>query len=129
MDDPQTYVQVHEAPMDDDGGRRRRRAFEALDAKPAGTYQRLVDTGVVTVDAERVVEVRTLIDRVLAFLPVAIVCDRFRLGKVTDAVAGRCSVLPRVTHWRESTEDIQAARRLGWTAILRSCPPCARCTG
>ena len=97
--------------------------FEALDAKPAGTYQRLVDAGVVTVDAgRRVVEVRTLIDRVLAFRPLAIVCDRFRLGEVTDAVAGRCPVLPRVTRWSESTEDIQATRRLALDGDLAVVP-------
>ena len=97
--------------------------FEAKDAKPAGTYQRLVDAGVVTVDeGRRVVEVRTLIDRVLAFRPLAIVCDRFRLGEVTDAVNGRCPVLPRVTRWSESTEDIQATRRLALDGDLAVVP-------
>ena len=51
--------------------------FEALDAKPAGTYQRLVDGSVVTVDhGRRVVEVRTLIDRVRAHsrFPGAVQC-------------------------------------------------------
>ena len=97
--------------------------FEALDAKPAGTYQRLVDAGGVTVDhGRRVVEVRTLIDRVLAFRPLAIMCDRFRLGEVTDAVAGRCPVLPRVTRWSESTEDIQATRRLALDGDLAVVP-------
>ena len=97
--------------------------FEALDAKPAGTYQRLVDAGVVTVDAgRRVVAVRTLIDRVLAFRPVAIVCDRFRIDAVRDAVAGRCPVLPRVTRWSEATEDIQATRRLALDGDLAVVP-------
>ena len=106
--------------------------FEALDAKPAGTSARLVAAGVVTVDeGRRVVQVRTLIDRVLAFRPRAILCDRFRLGEVQDAVAGRCPVLPRVTRWSESTEDIQATRRLalyGDLAVVPSVRPLYRLT-
>ena len=106
--------------------------LEALDAKPAGTYSRLVAAGVVTVDeGRRVVQVRTLIDRVLAYGPMAIVCDRFRLPEVQDAVAGRCPVVPRVTRWSESTEDVQATRRLaldGDLAVVPAVRPLYRLT-
>ena len=58
--------------------------------------------GILTVDeGRRVVQVRTLIDRVMAYRPEVIVCDRFRLPAVLDAVGGRCRVIARVTRWSE----------------------------
>ena len=96
---------------------------ESRDAKRAGTYQKLVDAGLLAVDAgRRVVKVSTLIDRVLAFRPSVIVCDRFRVGEVLDAVRGRCPVVPRVTRWSESTADIMATRRLALDGALAVVP-------
>ena len=44
--------------------------------------------------------------------PWVIVCDRHKLDLVKDAVGGRCGVLARVPRYAESTEDINATRRL-----------------
>ena len=80
---------------------------EKPDAKRRGLYQKLADAGLLHVDqGRRVVKVSTLIDKVLAFPLRLIVCDRFRLGEVLDAVGGRCPVVGRVTRWSESTEDV-----------------------
>ncbi|MDE0452911.1 MAG: hypothetical protein OXI90_14250 [Gammaproteobacteria bacterium] len=39
-------------------------------------------------------------------------CDRFLIGTLKDAVAGRWQVVDRVTRWSEATEDIAGFRRL-----------------
>ena len=99
---------------------------EARDAMKPGAYRALVERGVLHVDGDRrVVEVSSLIDRVLAFNPVVIICDRFRLPEVLDAVRGRCPVVARITRWSESTQDIQATRRFGLDGRL-SVVPAAR---
>ena len=94
-------------------------AQEERDAHRPGRYQRLVDAGVLEVDhGKRVVAVEKLIDRVLRFRPQAIVCDRFRVDEVRDAVRGRCPVQPRITRWSESTFDVQATRKQGHDGAL-----------
>ena len=98
-------------------------AQEAGDARPSGAYRRLLDDGLLVTDAgRRVVRVESLIDRVMAFQPEVIVCDRFRLDAVRDAVAGRCLVVPRATRWSESTEDVMATRRLALDGNLAVVP-------
>ena len=92
---------------------------EKRDAKRRGLYQRLAAAGLLHVEeGRRVVKVSTLIDKVLAYHPRVIVCDRFRLGEVLDAVKGRCPVVGRVTRWSESTEDVMAARRMALDGSL-----------
>ena len=96
---------------------------EARDAQRAGAYRRLLDDGLLVMDTgRRVVRVESLVDRVMAFQPEVIVCDRFRLDAVRDAVAGRCPVVPRATRWSESTEDIMATRRLALDGNLAVVP-------
>lgn len=98
---------------------------ERRDGKRRGLYQRLADAGALHVeDGRRVVKVRTLIDRVLAYRPRVIVCDRFRLGEVLDAVAGRCPVRPRHMRqsWSEPTMDVQATRRMALDGALAVVP-------
>ena len=86
---------------------------EARDLVPAGTYQRLVDRGVLSTDGERRVPLAsTLIEKTGPWHPAAIVCDRFRVAEVFDAVRGRVPVWPRVTQWSEAGADIRALRRL-----------------
>ena len=85
---------------------------EKADGVKAGTYEALARSGLLTVDeGRRVVRVEALVDRVLAFRPTVIVCDRFRLPEVRDAVRGRARIEPRVVRWSEGTEDIMATRR------------------
>ena len=44
--------------------------------------------------------------------PVKIVCDRFRLKDLVDAVRGACPLEPRVPMWAQQSEDIRALRKL-----------------
>ena len=50
--------------------------------------------------------------------------DRFHLGAMQDAVAGRWPVVPRVVRWSEATEDISAFRRLAADGPLSIVPEC-----
>ena len=45
-------------------------------------------------------------------VPVKIVCDRFRIGELQDAVKGECAIEPRMTRWSESSADIRALRKM-----------------
>ena len=40
-----------------------------------------------------------------------LVCDRFRLGELQDAVKGTCPVEARVTRWSDAAFDIRALRK------------------
>ena len=86
---------------------------EKRDLIARGTYQSLAASGVLTVDGDRrVPRVSALIDRVLAWQPSVIACDRFRLSELQDAVRGRVPVVPRIQRWSESSEDVRACRRV-----------------
>ena len=86
---------------------------EARDQVPRGTYQRLAASGVLTADGDRrVPRVSALVERVLTWRPSVIVCDRFRLGELQDAVRGRVPVVPRVQRWSDSSEDVRACRAM-----------------
>ena len=86
---------------------------ETRDQVPRGTYQRLAASGVLTTDGDRrVPRVSALVERVMTWRPSVIVCDRFRLGELQDAVRGRVPVVPRVQRWSDSSEDVRACRRL-----------------
>ena len=88
---------------------------ERADAMPRGLYRRLADDGVLVVDEElRVSRPATLIDHLLqvGVRPEVFYCDRFMLGALEDAVAGRWPVVPRVTRWSEATDDISGFRKL-----------------
>ena len=89
-------------------------AREKADGVPVGTYQALVDDGVLHVDeGRRVARVDALMDRVMKHDPILVVADRYRIAEVSDAVAGRCPVMGRVTRWQESTDDLQRCRQVG----------------
>ena len=86
---------------------------ETRDRVPRGTYQRLAAAGVLTTDGDRrVPRVTALVDRVLTWRPSVIVCDRFRLSELQDAVRGRVPVVPRVQRWSDSSADVRACRRV-----------------
>ena len=66
-----------------------------------------------TVDGDRrVPRVSALVDRLMAWRPARIVCDRFRLAEFQDATRGRVTVKPRIQRWSEASEDIRAVRSL-----------------
>ena len=86
---------------------------EKRDRVPRGTYQRLVDAGVLTTDGDRrVPRVEVLADTAQRWRPLAITCDRFRLPELQDATAGRVRLVPRVARWSDAAEDIRALRRM-----------------
>ena len=105
---------------------------ERQDAMPRGLYRRLADDGVLLVDdGLRVSRPVVLIDHLVGrgIVPQVVYCDRFMLGTLTDVVAGRWPVVPRVTRWSEATEDIAAFRRLvadGPLSITKECRALAR---
>ena len=98
---------------------------ERQDAMPRGLYRRLADDGVLLVDEGlRVSRPVVLIDHLVGrgIVPQVVYCDRFMLGTLTDVVAGRWQVVPRVTRWSEATEDIAAFRRLAADGPLSIAP-------
>ena len=99
---------------------------EKRDRVSGTTYARLVSRGLLHVDADhRVVRVSKLIDEIWRFNPAVLVCDRFRLAEVLDAVRGRCRVQPRVWQWSSASEDIRHLRRLAQDGPL-SVEPASR---
>ena len=100
---------------------------ERQDAMPRGLYRRLAADGVLVVDEGlRVSRPATLIDHLfdVDVRPEVIYCDRFMLGTLQDAVAGRWPVVPRVTRWSEATEDITGFRKLVHDGPLSVTPEC-----
>ena len=101
---------------------------ERQDAVPRGLYQRLEDDGVLVVDEGlRVSRPSTLINYLVDEKDISIetmLADRFHLGAMQDAVAGRWPVVPRVVRWSEATEDISAFRRLVADGPLSIVPEC-----
>lgn len=90
-------------------------AQERRDRAPAGVYRRLAASGVLHVaDGLRVQPAAMLHHIAIAAWgrPATIICDRFRLAELTDAVGGGVPLVPRVTRWSESSEDIRALRRI-----------------
>ena len=100
---------------------------ERQDAMPRGLYRRLHVDGVLVVDdGVRVSRPATLIAHLVAMgiSPQTIYCDRFALGTLKDAVAGRWPVVPRVTRWSEAADDISGFRRLVADGPLSIAPEC-----
>ena len=44
-------------------------------------------------------------------IPAAIVCDRFRLPNLQDAVLGACYIDPRITRWSDAVFDIRSLQK------------------
>ena len=79
-----------------------------------GTYQRLVDDGLLlTAEGLRVPPPRLLWDAVLDLWgkPSKVVCDRFRLADLQDAVRNGARIEDRVVRWSEASADIRALRK------------------
>jgi len=87
-------------------------AQEKRDGVPEGTYQRLVETGRLTIASGlRVPSPRTLVDRILPWRPATVTCDRFRLPEMQDAAGGRLAIRPRVSRWSDAAFDIRSLRK------------------
>ena len=86
---------------------------ERRDSVAAGTYQRLVDAGVLIVaTGKRVPSVSLLIDAVFRrTIPFRIISDAFKAAEIRDAVRRRVLVESRPNSWETQTADISATRR------------------
>ena len=103
-------------------------AQEKRDRTPRGVYRALVENGSLRVaEGLRVPTPAMLHNAALeAFgTPQRILCDRFALGSVKDAVRGVVPVIDRVTRWSDATFDIGALRKMAMDGPL-SCVPSAR---
>ena len=88
---------------------------EQRDRVNPGTYQRLVDQG-----SLRIAEGLRVQPPALLWAAIrekwgsvgSLVCDRFRLPELLDAVPGRVPILPRAQRWSESSFDIRALRKV-----------------
>ncbi len=97
---------------------------EQRDRVPAGTYQRLVDSGSLRVaDGLRVQPPAQLVTMIAEIWgrPAALWCDRFRLNELKDACPG-WKLESRVTRWSEASEDIRALRKIALDGPLSVVP-------
>ena len=87
---------------------------EKRDHVAKGLYQRLCDKGLLTVDEglrqQRPIALWDAVTEAWGY-PCLVICDRFRLGELQDAIGNDAPVEPRVTQWSESSFDIRALRR------------------
>ena len=94
------------------------RAQERRDRVPKGTYQRLVDDGVLHVsEGLRVQPISDLVKMTKErdWDPVLVCADKFRLPELMDSKL-KCPVVGRRQRWSESSEDIRALRKLALDA-------------
>ena len=88
---------------------------ERRDNVPSGTYTKLQSIGSLSVaDGLRVQPPSALWEAICDRwgVPVKVVCDRFRLSDLRDAVGNACAIEPRVTQWSSSSADIRALRKI-----------------
>ena len=88
---------------------------EKRDNVPSGLYQKLEDTGALTLAHGLRVQPPSALWEAICDrwgVPVKIVCDRFRLAELKDTVGSACAIEPRVTQWSSSSEDIRALRKI-----------------
>ena len=87
---------------------------EKRDRVSPGTYQRLYDRGQLAVSEGLQVQPPSQLwasIRERWGKPRVIICDRFRLAELQDAVKGGARIEPRVTRWSEAAFDIRALRK------------------
>ena len=102
-------------------------AQERRDRVPWGVYRKLALSGALRVaDGLRVQPPAALVRAVREVwgAPEVVICDRFRLAELQDAVNGT-PVVPRVARWSEAAEDIRATRKLALNGPL-SCAESSR---
>lgn len=86
---------------------------ERRDRVPTGTYVKLAQRGLLEVADGLMVPPPSMLWESIKLrwgLPQGIVCDRFQLTALRQAVNGEVPIAPRMTRWSESTEDIRALR-------------------
>ena len=88
---------------------------ERKDRVPKGTYERLYDCGQLDIaEGLRVQPPAQLWEAIHERWgrPVVIICDRFRLAELQDAVQAGSRIEPRMTRWSEQSFDIRALRKM-----------------
>ena len=88
---------------------------ERRDRVPRGTYASLYDDGQLEVaEGLRVQPPRMLWDFIMERWgrPQLVICDRFRLPEMEDAINHQARIEPRITRWSEASFDIRALRKL-----------------
>ena len=102
------------------------REQEKRDRVIPGTYQKLVDLGLLQVaDGLRVPPPALLVSRVREWAPETVYCDTHRLPELLDAAKG-LKVRSRPIRWAEQSQDIRALRRGaldGDVAVAKECQP------
>ena len=89
------------------------KAQEKRDRVARGTYQKLVDAGLLRTDeGRRVPRVSLVVDQLMLWRAEAVVLDRFRLPELADYTGGRVRLLPRLPRWSEAASDIRDLRRM-----------------
>ena len=89
-------------------------AQEKRDRVPAGLYRKLQDQGQLAVaEGLRVQPPSHFWELVRGAwgMPALMVCDRFRLADLQDAVGPGVAIEPRVTRWSDAASDIRALRK------------------
>lgn len=87
---------------------------EKRDRVPSGTYEKLLRSGCLRVARGRRVQPPGELVRAARQAwghPEVIICDRFRLNELRDAVNGT-PLVSRVFRWSEAAEDVRALRKL-----------------
>ena len=87
---------------------------ERRDRVASGTYRALADRGQLQLaDGLRVQPPAALWQAIEARwgVPINILCDRFRLPELQDAVQRAATIEPRITRWSEASFDIRALRQ------------------
>ena len=97
-------------------------AQERRDGVQPHTYARLLEVGALRLaEGKRVPDVSSLMDTIRLWNPSVILCDRFRHSEVLDSDPAAL-VVPRVSRWSSSTEDINALRRISADGPLAVAP-------
>ena len=87
---------------------------ELRDRQPRGTYQRLVDAGLLFVDhgyqVQRPAVLWEHVKEWLGQVPVRVISDRFEAKKWADAIRGEAPIESRVWQWSTASDDIRSLR-------------------
>ena len=102
-------------------------AQEKRDRVPANTYARLVDSGLLRLaDGLQVPPVAQVWQAIQAEWgkPKHLICDRFRVKELQDAVKNGARLEERITRWSDASADIRALRKGVKDGPLTVAPEC-----
>ena len=94
---------------------------EKRDKVPRGTYAKLVSSGALSIANGLRVQPPARLWAMISERwghPRGLLCDRFRLAELRDAVGASIPIYPRITRWSNSAEDIRALRRWALDGLM-----------